>query len=206
MTVLRPLPSLVATVVLLGGLAGCGSDGPTTTAPESVSAVAAPPATTPASPTTTAADAAVEAQGSRGATTGAAPAPPATPLSDYADGGRAAPPEQARAVRGAFRAFARAIADRDADELCSRTVGFEALLKAQGGGVGSCEELFKNIGNGAAGPSKQDLQLIDDADVLVSDDHATLSLGGQTPVPMRRVGGTWKVDYAAFAATSVPKG
>jgi hypothetical protein len=200
-TRLSPLPSLIVAAALLVGAAGCGSDEPTTTAAQPVSSVAtAPPAATaPADP-------AVEAQGSRGATTGAAPAPAPTPLSDYAAGGRPASAEQARSVRGAFRAFATAIADRDADGICSRTVGFEELLRAQGGGGGSCEDLFKNVGNGAAGPSKRDLALIGDADVLIADDHATLSLGGQTPVPMRRVGGAWKVDYAAFAATSVPKG
>ncbi|WP_022928276.1 hypothetical protein [Patulibacter americanus] len=197
---LRPLPSLIVAATLLAGATGCGSDEPTTTAARPVSTVAAPAATTAAP------DPAVQAQGSRGAATGAAPAPAPTPLSDYAAGGRPASAEQARSVRGAFRAFAAAIADRDADGICSRTVGFEELLRAQGGGGGSCEELFKNVGNGAAGPSKRDLALIGDADVLVADDHATLSLGGQTPVPMRRVGGAWKVDYAAFAATSVPKG
>jgi hypothetical protein len=200
-TRLSPLPPLLVTVALLGGLAGCGGDDPTTTTARPVSTVSqAPPATTPA-PTDTAA---TEAQGARGTTTGAAPAPAATPLRDYAKGGAPASKGEARAVRGAFRAFARAIADRDAAGICSRTVGFEALLKAQGGGVGSCEELFKNIGNGAAGPSDRDFAVIDDADVLVADDHATLSLGAQTPVPMRRVGGAWKVDYAAF--TAVPKG
>lgn len=200
---LRPLPSVLVAATLAVGLAGCGSDEPTTTAAQPVNPVAtAPPAATaPVDP-------AVEAQGSRGATTGAAPAPaPApTPLRDYAAGGRPASADQARAVRGAFRAFASAIADRDARGICSRTVGFEELLRTQGGGGGSCEELFKNVGNGAAGPSKRDLALIGDADVQVADDHATLSLGGQTPVPMRRVGTAWKVDYAAFAATSVPKG
>jgi hypothetical protein len=201
-TRLSPLPFLLVAATLLVGATGCGSDEPTTTAARPVSTVAAPPATT------TAPDPAVEAQGARGATTGAtpAPAPRPTPLSDYAAGGRPASADQARAVRGAFRAFASAIADRDAQGICSRTVGFEELLRAQGGGTGSCEELFKNVGNGAAGPSKRDLALIGDADVLIADDHATLSLGGQTPVPMRRVDGAWKVDYAAFAATSVPEG
>jgi hypothetical protein len=196
---LRPLPSLIVAATLLVGATGCGSDEPTTTAARPVSTVAAPPTTTAAP------DPAAQAQGSRGTTTGAAPAPAPTPLSDYAAGGRPASADQARSVRGAFRAFATAIADRDAQGICSRTVGFEELLRAQGGGGGSCEELFKNVGNGAAGPSKRDLALIGDADVLVADDHATLSLGGQTPVPMRRVGDAWKVDYAAFAATSVPK-
>jgi hypothetical protein len=197
-----PLPSLLVAATLLLGAAGCGSDEPTTTAARPVSTVAALPTTTAAP------DPAVQAQGSRGATTGPAPAPAPkpTPLSDYAAGGRPASTDQARAVRGAFRAFATAIADRDAQGICSRTVGFEELLRTQGGGTGSCEELFKNVGNGAAGPSKRDLALIGDADVLIAEDHATLSLGGQTPVPMRRVGDAWKVDYAAFAATSDPKG
>jgi hypothetical protein len=195
--VLRPLLSLLVLLALAAGAVGCGSDEPTTTA-------AAAPATTAPSQAGTVPPSVEEAQGSRGGATGTAPAPPPSPLTDYLDDGAPASAADARAVRGAFRAFARAIAARDARALCARTVGFEELLKAQGAGAGSCEDLFQNVGNGAAGPSDRDLALIDDADVAIDSDRATLTVGGQTPVPLRRVGGAWKIDYAAFAATPTP--
>jgi hypothetical protein len=194
----RPLTSLLLLAALALGAAGCGSDEPTTT-------TAAAPVATATSQAGTVPPSVEEAQGSRGGATGTAPAPPASPLADYLDDPEPAPAGEARAVRAAFRAFAEAIAARDARALCARTVGFEELLRAQGAGGGSCEELFQNVGNGAAGPSDRDLELIDDAAVVADGDRATLTLGGQTPVPLRRVGAAWKVDYAAFAATPTPK-
>lgn len=178
----RPLPAALAALTLAVGLAGCGDDGPTTT-----SAGTVPPA--------------MAAQGERGGTATA----PATgsALRDYASGGRAASATEARPVRAGFRAFAEAVVARDAEAACARVVGFEELLRARGQ-RGTCPALLPAIANSAAGPSPRDLTLIDEADVVLAGDRATVSVGSEAPVPMRREADTWKLDYAAFAAT--PKG
>lgn len=179
----RRLTTLLCALAGVAGVTGCGDDGPTTTAAATV-----PPA--------------MADQGSRGGTaTATAPAQDGD-LGAYAEGGVPAGAAEARAVRAGFRAFAEAVVDRDAAAACARVTGFEELLEARGQ-QGTCRELLPAVGNAAAGPTPADLKLVDDADVVVADDRATLSLGSEAPVPMRRVGGDWKLDYAAFAA--VPK-
>lgn len=179
----RPLTTLLCVLAGAAGIAGCGDDGPTTTSASTV-----PPA--------------MAAQGDRGGTaTGSAPAPDGA-LGDYVQDGHAATVADAAPIRAAFRAFARAVVARDADAACAHVVGFEELLRARGQ-TGDCRTLLPDIGNSAAGPSPRDLELIDDADVVLSGDHATISLGSEAPVPMRREAGAWNLDYAAFAA--VPK-
>ncbi|MDO9407620.1 hypothetical protein [Patulibacter sp.] len=180
---LRPLTTLLCVLVAVGA-AGCGDDGPTTTSASTV-----PPA--------------MAEQGSRGGTATGATAPPTGDVGAYAQDGRAASEDEAVAVRRGFRAFAEAVADRDADTACAAVTGFQELLRARGQ-QGSCRELLPAIGNSAAGPSPRDLELIDDADVVIAGDRATLSLGSEAPVPMHLESGAWKLDYAAFAAT--PKG
>lgn len=182
----RTLLAALAVLTLGTGLAGCGDDGPTTT-----SADAVPPA--------------MAAQGARGGTaTGTAPAPASgSALRDYVTGGRDASASEAGPVRAGFRAFAEAVVARDAEAACTRVVGFEDLLRANGQ-QGDCRSLLPDVANSAAGPSPRDLELIDEADVVLAGDRATISVGSEAPVPLRRDGGTWKLDYAAFAAT--PKG
>lgn len=185
MTLPRTPRNLAAALVVLtlgAGLPGCGDDGPTTTAAQTV-----PPA--------------MAAQGSRGgAATGTAPAPASSGPSDGAvSGGRAASAAEARQVRAGFRAFAEAVLARDATAACASVVGFEELLRARGQ-QGECRTLLPGIANAAAGPSPRDLELIDEADVVVAGDRATVSVGSEAPVPMRRVAEAWKLDYAAFAA------
>jgi hypothetical protein len=174
----RPLPVLLCAFALAVGIAGCGDDGPTTTSASTVPD-------------------ALAAQGARGGTT--TPTPAGRRIPEYADLRRASKTDAA-AVRAGFRAFADAFVARDAKAACSHAVGFEDLLRARGQS-GTCEELLPAIGNTSAGPSPRDVALIDDADVEVAGDVATLSVGSESPVPMRRVDGTWKLDYAAFAAT-----
>lgn len=179
----RALPSLLCLLLASAGATGCGGDdGPTTTS--------AATGTVPA---------AMEAQGARGGSaTSAAPAP-ADVLQGYlADAGEASDAEAAP-VRAAFRAFAEAVLDRDAEAACSRVTGFAELLRADGQ-EGDCTTLLPAIGNSAAGPSPRDVAAIAEADVLLSGDRATVSAGGEAPVPMRREGGAWKLDLAAFAA------
>ncbi|MEV4419826.1 hypothetical protein AB0L40_07595 [Patulibacter sp. NPDC049589] len=177
----RLLPPLLCLLLAATSVTGCGDDGATTTSASTV-----PPA--------------LAAQGDRGGTeTGSAPA--ATPLKDYASGGRAASAPVARAVRAGFRGFARGVLDRDAAAACSHVTGFEALLRARGQ-QGDCQTLLPAIGNTSAGPSPRDIALISGADVVVAGDRATISVGSEAPVPMARVGGDWKLDYAAFAETT----
>lgn len=179
----RALPSLLCLLIASAGATGCGGDdGPTTTS--------AATGTVPA---------AMEAQGARGGSaTSAAPAP-ADALQGYlADAGEATDAEAAP-VRAAFRAFAEAVLDRDAEAACSHVTGFAELLRADGQ-EGDCTTLLPAIGNSAAGPSPRDVTAIAEADVLLSGDRATVSAGGEAPVPMRREGGAWKLDLAAFAA------
>jgi hypothetical protein len=186
MPVPRSLPALFCVLALAAGTAGCGGDdGPTTT---SAGSATVPPA--------------MAAQGDRGGVaTSAAPAP-ADALEGYLSDGRQATAQEAAPVRAGFRAFAEAVVARDAREACAHVTGFEELLRAAGQ-EGSCRDLLPDIGNAAAGPSPRDVAAIADAGVVLSGDRATISAGGEAPVPMRRVGGAWKLDYAAFAA--VPK-
>jgi hypothetical protein len=180
----RPLTSLLCVLAAGAAVAGCGDDGPTTTSASTV-----PPA--------------LAAQGDRGGTATGAASDHSGAIGAYAEGGRAASTSEAAPVTGAFRAFAAAVVDRDARAACARVTGFEELLRARGQ-AGTCEQLLPDIGNVAAGPSPRDLELIGDADVVIAGDRATISVGSESPVPMRRVDGAWKLDYAAFAAT--PKG
>lgn len=175
-------PARFATLVVCAALGpttlgACGDDGPTTT-----SASTTPPA--------------MAAQGARGGE--AAPDPDAGVAAHVRDG-RNATDDEAAPVRDGFRAFAAAVVARDAAAACARVVGFEELLRTRGL-TGGCRELLPTIGNAAAGPSPRDLDQIAGADVVLAGDRATISVGGEAPVPMRRDGGAWKLDYAAFAA------
>jgi hypothetical protein len=186
MPVPRSLPALLCVLAVVAGTAGCGDDGPTTT---SAGASTVPPA--------------MAAQGDRGGAAGTSAAPaPADALEGYLSDGRQATTREAAPVRAGFRAFAEAVVARDARTACAHVTGFEELLRAAGQ-EGACRDLLPDIGNAAAGPSPRDVAAIADADVVLSGDRATISAGGEAPVPMRRAGGAWKLDYAAFAA--VPK-
>ncbi|WP_026912938.1 hypothetical protein [Patulibacter minatonensis] len=176
----RPLPLLLCALALAAaGATGCGDDGPTTTSASTVPD-------------------ALAAQGDRG---GSATVPTQTGprITEYVDT-RKATAAEAAPVRAGFKAFADAFVERDAAAACSHAVGFEELLRARGQS-GTCEALLPGLGNTSAGPSPRDVALIEDADVEIGGDRATISVGGESPVPMRRVDGSWKLDYAAFAAT-----
>ena len=177
-TLRRPLAAALA-LVLASAVTGCGDDGPTTT-----SAATTPPA--------------MAAQGARGGVT-ATPDAADDAVAAYLRDGRSASSADAAAVRAGFRAFATAVVDRDAEAACARVVGFEELLRARGL-TGTCRRLLPQIGNAAAGPSRREFAQIDTADVVRAGDRATISVGGQAPVPMRLDGQDWKLDYAAFAA------
>lgn len=214
----RSIPLLLATTACLA-VAGCGSDDKpaTTSASAPTTAVQTAPATTatttapapaPATTTTktattppTTSDAPATAKGDTKTTPN-----PLAKLKDYTKGGQPASEADTTAVRTAMREFSDAVASRNAKQICNRTIGLDELMAKAGQKGATCESMFKNSGNTAAAPSKKDMEAIAKGKVTIKGDRASLEISDGTPLPMRRVDGVWKVDYAAFASLAAGGG
>lgn len=214
MSRIRLLPLLLATTALALTASGCGGDdepapAAVTTPPAAtqaqVPAATTPPATTtedaPAPTTTEDAPPKADSAPDRAKTQASKPSAAKNPLDalkNYTKGGAPASAADTAEVRDAFRTFGEAVGKHDAKTACARVIGFDELLRASGQKATSCEDVFKGTGKGAAGPSKEDLAQIAKAQVTIKGDRATLLVTGQSPMPMRKDGGVWKIDYSAF--------
>ncbi len=172
-------PVLLALAALAVPLAGCGSDAPNAISPSTV----APPADVPAD---------------AGASVPKAPRPAPLTL----EGGRHADAATAREVRAVLRRFAVAVGERDVATVCATVVGVERLAARVGREGVDCETLMANSGNSSSPPPASLLRALRGARVSVRGDRAVVTTAAGAP-PLRRVGGTWKVDYGALVQGAV---
>lgn len=177
-----PRPFLLVLAAAALATAGCGADAPATTA----AADAPPPVDVGTTPTVPQGD-------------------PVARLARHAAGGRPATGARAGAVIAAARAYAGALRDHDDAAACAAAVGVDALLRASGLPDGDCAGLLRQLVNASKGPTATDLEALRGARVVIAGDEATVTAGAQAPLPLRRVGGRWKVDYGAFV-TPTPEG
>lgn len=103
------------------------------------------------------------------------------------------------AVRDDLKAYAQAARDKNGKEACGRIVGFDKVIPAQLAGRGGAQRLCEqSIGQQGLSNSERVLKQLDDAEVKVTGETATVSVGGER-IPMRKDGDVWKLDAEAVA-------
>ncbi|MCK9249633.1 MAG: hypothetical protein M0P31_11770 [Solirubrobacteraceae bacterium] len=101
------------------------------------------------------------------------------------------------AVRAAAIAYARATMDVDLDRACALVTGLDEPVRSAGAAPAPCPSVLANGANGSVRPTDRDLRRLRDATIVVDGDRARIELVG-TEMPLRRVDGAWKVDFAAM--------
>lgn len=110
------------------------------------------------------------------------------------------------AVRDDLKAYAEAARDKNGKEACSRIVGFDKVIPAQLAGNGGAQRLCEqSIGQQGLANSDRVLGQLEDAEVKVTGETATASVGGES-IPMRKDGDVWKLDAAAVAKRAGQQG
>lgn len=122
----------------------------------------------------------------------------ASPLEDYAAGGSPATDRETADVRATLLGFQEALGRRDPVAICVLTVG----LPEKSGPTTpmSCTSLTQ--GPGAQPPSDENRRMIASSAVTVSGNKATADLAAGFKMPLRKIDGRWRIDYATINSLS----